>query len=249
MNMQGKVCLITGGTRGIGAAGAIELARRGADVAINGRVLDEEAEEAKREIEALGCRCLLLQGDMGKPEEARKCVEETVQEFGALDVLVHSAGGPVPGSFLTVSEEAWYAAFDVHVHALFHLGRAAVPHIQKRGEGAIILIASSAAIRGVLNAAAYATVKGTLIQMVRVMARELADSNIRVNCVAPGVIRTRFHATMPPETYKNNLENRIPLHREGTPNDVAQVIALLAENEFMTGETVVVDGGLTSRIA
>ena len=145
--------------------------------------------------------------------------------------------------------EAWYQAFEVHVHAIFHLGRAAIPHIQKRGEGAIILIASSAAIRGVLNAAAYATVKGTLIQLVRVMARELADSNIRVNCVAPGVIRTRFHATMPPETYKNNLENRIPLHREGTSYDVGQVIGLLAENEFMTGETVVIDGGLTSRIA
>ncbi len=249
MNLQGKICLITGGTRGLGAAGAIELARRGADIAINGRVLDEEAQATQKEIEALGRKCLLLQGDMGKPEDARKCVEDTVNAFGALDVLIHSAGGAVPGSFLTVSEEAWYAAFDVHVHAIFHLGRAAVPHIQKRGEGAIILIASSAAVRGVLNAAAYATVKGTLIQMVRVMGRELAESNIRVNCVAPGVIRTRFHATMPPEVYKNNIENRIPLHREGTPYDVAQVIALLAENEFMTGETVVIDGGLTSRIA
>lgn len=249
MNLQGKVCLITGGTRGLGAAAAIEFARRGADLALNGRYLDAESEETKREVEALGRRCVLLQGDMGKAEEARQCVAQTVEAFGALDVLVHSAGGPVPGGFLTVSEEAWYQAFEVHVHALFHLGRAAVPHIQKQGEGAIILISSAAGVRGVMNAAAYGTVKGTLIQMVRIMARELAESNIRVNCVAPGVIRTRFQDILTPEQVKNNLENRIPLHREGTPYDVAQVIALLAENEFMTGETVVIDGGLTSRIA
>lgn len=249
MELMGKVCLITGGTRGIGAAAAVELAGLGAEVALVGRVQDEETAQVQASIEALGRKCILLTGDMGKPEEAVRCVEETVAAFGRLDVLIHSAGGPVPGSLLDVSPEAWYAAFDVHVHAIFHLSRAAVPHIQKQGEGAIILISSSAGKRAVLGAAAYAIVKGTLPQFTRVLARELAPMNIRVNCVAPGVVRTRFHDNMTPETYKNNIENRIPLRREGTSEQVAQVIALLVENDFMTGETVTIDGGLTMRIA
>ncbi len=249
MKLAGKVCLITGGTRGIGAAAALDFARRGADLALNGRYLDAEAEEVIKEVEALGRKCVFIQGDMGKPEDAKRCVEETVAALGALDVLVHSAGGAVPGSFVGVEEEAWYSAFDVHVHAVFHLGRAAIPHIKARGEGAIILISSAAGVLGVLGATAYATVKGTLIHLTRVMARELAPDNIRVNCVAPGVIRTRFQDYLTPEQVKNNLENRIPLRREGTVDDVAEVITLLTENEFITGETIVIDGGITSRIA
>lgn len=249
MQLAGKIALITGGTRGIGAAAAREFAARGADLALVGRNLDDEAERVQADIEATGRRCVLLSGDMGKPEDALQCVEATVRELGGLDVLVHSAGGPVPGSFMDVSVEDWYTAFDVHVHAIFHLSRAAIPHIKPRGEGAIILVSSSAGLRGVLNAAAYAIVKGALIQFTRVLARELADSNIRVNCVAPGVIRTRFHQNMTQETYKNNLDNRIPLHREGTSEQVAEVIALLTENDFMTGETVTIDGGLTMRMA
>jgi 3-oxoacyl-[acyl-carrier protein] reductase len=249
MRLPGKVCLITGGTRGIGAASASDLAQRGADVALVGRVLDEAAEGVRRDVEETGRRCILVSGDMAKPEEAARCVEETVTALGRLDVLIHSAGGPVPGSLLEVTPEAWYQAFDVHVHAIFHLCRAAIPYIQKNGEGAVILISSAAGLRGCLGAAAYGVVKGTLMQFTRVLAREMADSNIRVNCVAPGVIRTRFHDAMTPETYKNNIENRIPLHREGTSEQVAQVITMLVENDFITGETVTIDGGLTMRIA
>lgn len=249
MRLEGKVCLITGGTRGIGAASAMDMAQRGADVAIVGRALDEEAQSVKESIREAGQRCLLVSGDMANPEDAARCVEETVAAFGRLDVLIHSAGGPAPGSLLDIATETWYHAFDVHVHAIFHLCRAAVPHIQKNDEGAVILISSAAGLRGCLGAAAYGIVKGTLIQFTRVLARELADANIRVNCVAPGVIRTRFHDSMTPETYKNNLENRIPLHREGTSAEVAQVIAMLVENNFITGETVTIDGGVTMRIA
>jgi NAD(P)-dependent dehydrogenase (short-subunit alcohol dehydrogenase family) len=249
MRLEGKVVLITGGTRGIGAEAAVELAVRGADVALVGRFLDAEAEAVRERVTAHGRRCALIAADMAKPEEATRCVAETVEQLGRLDALVHSAGGPVPGSLLDVSEADWYAAFDVHVHAIFHLCRAAVPHLQEQGEGAIVLVSSSAGLRGCLGAAAYGIVKGTLIQFTRVLARELADSNIRVNCVAPGVIRTRFHAKMTEQQYRNNLDNRIPLHREGKSEDVAQVIALLVENDFMTGETVTIDGGLTMRIA
>ena len=164
---------------------------------------------------------------------------------------MHAAGGPAKGTLVEVSEEIWYNAFDVHVHAVFHLCRAAIPLIKPRGEGAIVLVGSTAGRLGILGAAAYATVKGALVQLTRVLAREHANDNIRVNCVAPGVITTRFHdlAGLSAEARRNNLDNRIPLHREGTPEQVAQVITLLAENDYMTGETITIDGGLTSRIA
>ena len=249
MHLANKIVMITGGTRGIGAAAAIELAQRGADVAIVGRFRDEEAEQTLAQITATGRRGIFIAGDMSLPDDASRCVETTVETLGGLDVLVHSAGGPAGGSLLEVSPETWHAAFDVHVHAIFYLCRAAVPHIKPKGEGAIILISSAAGLRGCLNAIAYGVVKGAVIQFTRALARELADDNIRVNCVAPGVIRTRFHDALTPEQVKNNLDNRIPLHREGTTEEVAQVIAMLAENNFMTGETVTIDGGITMRIA
>jgi NAD(P)-dependent dehydrogenase (short-subunit alcohol dehydrogenase family) len=251
MNLTNKICLVTGGTRGIGAATAVELARRGAEIAVCGRTPDEEAERVRLQVEALGRRYLVMTADMANPDDARRCVQETVAEFGALDVLVHAAGGPAKGHLMEVSEEVWYHAFDVHVHAIFHLAREAVPVIRTRGEGAIVLVGSTAGRLGIIGAAAYATVKGALIQLTRCMARELANDNIRVNCVAPGVITTRFHDIMglTPEARKNNLDNRIPLHREGTPDQVAQLIAHCAENDYLTGETITIDGGLTSRIA
>jgi NAD(P)-dependent dehydrogenase (short-subunit alcohol dehydrogenase family) len=250
MNLNGKTCLITGGVRGIGAATALRLARAGAGIAVQSRDAHSQAAlETKAAIEALGRRCVSLAADMAVPAEAARIVQETVEALGSIDVLVHNAGAAAPGAFLKVSEEVWYHAFDVHVHAAFHLCRAAVPHMIPKKEGAIVLLGSTAGQRGVLGAAAYAIVKGALPQFARVLARELADHNIRVNCVSPGVIRTRFQDMLTDAQVKNNLENRIPLHREGTPDEVAQVIELLATNNFMTGEDVVLDGGLTMRIA
>jgi NAD(P)-dependent dehydrogenase (short-subunit alcohol dehydrogenase family) len=216
-----------------------------------GRSPDEEAAAVKSAVEAAGRRCLVLTADMAKPDDARRCVQETAETLGGLDVLVHAAGGPAKGSLLTVDEAVWYHAFDVHIHAIFHLCREAIPLMKPRGGGAIILVSSAAGRLGVLGAAAYATVKGALIHLTRVLAREHGDDNIRVNCVAPGVITTRFHDIMglTPAARQNNLDNRIPLHREGTPEQVAHVIAMLIENEYITGETITIDGGLTSRIA
>lgn len=248
MKLEGKVCLVTGGTRGIGAATAVALAAQGADLALVGRRLDDESEATRALVAQTGRRCVLLSGDMSQAEDAARCVEETVAALSGLDVLIHSAGGPAPGSLLDVTPEAWYSAFDTHVHAVFHLSRAAVPFIKQRGEGAIILISSAAGLRGCLGAAPYGVVKGALIHFTRVLARELADSRIRVNCVAPGIIRTRFHDSMTPEQKQNNLANRIPLHHEGTSEDVADAIVMLVRNDFITGETVTIDGGMTMRI-
>jgi NAD(P)-dependent dehydrogenase (short-subunit alcohol dehydrogenase family) len=248
MKLRQQIGLVTGGTKGIGAATAISLASEGADITIVGRRLDADAEETRRHIEALGRRCLLIRADVAVPGEAARCVEETTRDLGSVDVLVHSAGGPVNGGLLELTPELWHSAFDVHVHAIFHLCRAAIPGMKQKKRGAIILISSAAGVRGIKTNVAYQAVKGALPQLTRALAYEFADDNIRVNCVAPGVIRTAFHATMPAHVKQNNLENRIPLHREGTPEQVASLIRELVTNDFITGETVSVDGGMTMRI-
>jgi NAD(P)-dependent dehydrogenase (short-subunit alcohol dehydrogenase family) len=249
MDLQGKISLITGGTKGIGAATAVLFAQRGADVAIVARnVGDDSARETKRQVEAAGRRCLMFAADMAKPADATACVERTIRELGGIDVLVHSAGGLVSGGLLEVSPENWYAGFDVHVHAVFHLCRAAIPAMKKKREGAIILISSSAGKRAIRSNIAYQAVKGALPHITRGLAYEFADDNIRVNCVAPGVIRTPFHDAMPASVKENNLKNRIPLHREGTAEQVASLIREMTENDYVTGETFSIDGGLTMRI-
>ena len=249
MNLTGKIALVTGGTRGIGAASAQLLAREGADVAIVGRRLDAEAQATQSNITKLGRRCELIQADCGKPDDATRCVRETEAKLGPVDILVHSAGGPVNGGLFDLTPERWMEAFDVHVHAVFHLCRAALPAMRKKKEGVVVLISSTAGIRGVITNVAYQTAKGALPQFARALAREFANDNIRVNCVAPGVVRTAFHATMTEEQRRLNLDHRIPLHREGAPADVADLIVTLVKNDYITGETMVIDGGLTMRIA
>lgn len=244
-----KTALVTGGTKGIGAATAVALAKAGADVAIVGRHDDKDAAATKKEIEALGGRCEVVVADCAKPADATRCVNEAAKKLGSLDVLVHSAGGPVNGKLFEISPDDWYAAFDIHVHAIFHLCRAAIPLMKARKEGAIILVSSTAGLRAVHTNIAYQVVKGALPHFTRALAREFAEDNIRVNCVAPGVIRTRFHATMTEQQKKLNLEQRIPLHREGTPAQVASLITELVTNDYITGETFTIDGGLTMRIA
>jgi len=249
MDLQGKVCLITGGSSGIGAATAREFAHRGADISICGLAADDAlAQQVKRDVEAFGRRALTLTADVSDPAQAADCVRQTVGSFGRLDVLVHCAGGAAPGSLLEVTDSAWYGAFDIHVHAVYHLCRAAVPHMAGNGGGVILLIASAAGSRGCAGAIAYGVAKGAIPQFTRALARELADCNIRVNCVSPGIIRTRFQDYLTAEQVENNTRNRIPLHREGRPEEVASVLALLAENEFITGAEIPVDGGMTMRM-
>ncbi len=249
MNLSGRIALVTGGTRGIGSATAIALAREGAGVALVGRRLDKEAITTRDAIIALGQGCEIIQADCAQPAEATRCARETESKLGAIDVLVHSAGGPVNGGLFDLTPESWQAAFDVHVHAIFHLCRAVIPSMQRKKEGAIILISSTAGLRGIVTNIAYQVAKGALPQFARALAREFARDNVRVNCVAPGVVRTEFHKSMTEEQRRLNLDQRIPLHREGTPEQVADLILTLIKNDYITGETMTIDGGLTMRIA
>ena len=248
MDLQNKSVLITGGTKGIGQATAILCAQKGANVAITGRRDDAEAQKTIAGIKATGRKAELIIGDISTPDQATRAVAETISKLGGIDLLVHSAGGPVPGGLLEITPETWHTAFDVHVHPIFYLCRAAVPYMKSKKAGSIVLISSSAGKRALRTNVAYQAVKGAIPQITRALAFELAEFNIRVNCVAPGVIRTAFHDTMPPEIKKNNLDNRIPLHREGTIEQVASLIHEMATNEYITGETFSIDGGLTMRI-
>jgi NAD(P)-dependent dehydrogenase (short-subunit alcohol dehydrogenase family) len=248
MDLKEKVCLVTGGTSGIGAATALALAHRGAHVAAVSRRAVQMPESLLAATKIHGTTARFFGANVADPAACRECVEQVVKAFGRLDVLVHSAGGPVPGGLYAVTDEEWMDAFAVHVHSIFHLTRAAAPHMAQQGEGAIILLGSAAGLRGCLGAAAYGVVKGALPQFARVLARELADQRIRVNCVSPGIIRTPFQDSLTPEQVVNNIQNRIPLHTEGKPADVADLIASLVENDFITGENIVIDGGMSMRI-
>ncbi len=249
MELTSKVCLVTGGTSGIGAMTARAFARRGAHVAVTGRSRRKDSfDELQRTAAAHGSEARYIQADAASGEDCARAVAETHARWGRLDVLVHAAGAAAPGGFFEVTEETWFEAFDVHVHAVFRLARAAVPHMIEGGEGAIVIIGSAAGQRGCLGAIAYGVVKGTLPQFARVLARELADHNIRVNCVSPGIIRTPFQDGLTPQQVENNLKNRIPLHREGKPEDVASAIVELVQNDFITGSDLVIDGGMTMRI-
>lgn len=250
MEMGGKVCLVTGGTSGIGAKTALMFAERGAHVAVAGRNPRKESFRALQGAAAKhGNEPLFIQADMGITDDCARSVDETCARWGRVEVVVHAAGAAAPGGFFDVTEEIWNRAFDVHVHAVQRLARAAVPHMIKSGEGAILLIGSAAGLRGCAGAMAYGVAKGVLPQFARTLARELADYNIRVNCVSPGIIRTPFQDFLTPEQEENNVKYRIPLHREGKPEEVARVLLELAENDFITGENVVIDGGMTMRIA
>jgi NAD(P)-dependent dehydrogenase (short-subunit alcohol dehydrogenase family) len=248
MDLKNKRALITGGTKGIGAAIAIDLARQGCDVAINGRHADADAAQVQREIESIGRKCIFVAADIARASEVDRLVRDAEIALGGIEVLVHSAGGASLGSIDECSPEQWMNTFDVHVHAAYYLCRAALPTMRRAREGAIVLISSVAGLRGVPKHLAYATVKGAILQFTRSLARDEADHNIRVNCVAPGIIRTRFHEAMTTEAKAHNLAARIPLHREGTSEQVAEAVRALVTNDFITGEVLVVDGGTSMQV-
>ena len=210
MKLDGKVSLITGGAGGIGAATALELARLGSNIMIVDWRIDGRALEVKEKIVSLGKVCSLLQADMSVPEEVTRSVQETVSQMGSVDVLVHAAGGGVPGSLLEVTPEAWYRAFDIHVHAVFHLCRAAVPFMKNKREGAIILISSAAGTRGCAGAIAYGVAKGALPQFVRSWLANSPMTTFVSTPSRPASSALPFRITSLPSRWKSISKTEFP---------------------------------------
>jgi NAD(P)-dependent dehydrogenase (short-subunit alcohol dehydrogenase family) len=240
-----KLAVITGGTRGIGLETARQLLSLGANVVLNGRNPTDEATALASQYGAARVRIDL--GSVSDPAYCTALITRAAEAFGRVDMLVHSAGGPVPGTVMDVTPDAWMDAFALHVHPVYHLFRAAQPFLAQQG-GAVLLVSSVAGLRGCPGSVAYQTVKGALIPLARALAFDHAAQGIRVNVIAPGIIRTRFHERMTDTAKAHNIANRIPLRREGTVENVASAAIEMIRNDFITGEVLTVDGGMSMRV-
>ncbi|MBQ8800769.1 MAG: SDR family oxidoreductase [Clostridium sp.] len=238
--------LITGASRGIGAATARVFARAGWDVAIQYHSSQDLAEAVKAEVEAFGAKAVVIGADMADPAQAAACVEQAERELGGLTCLVCNAGVALPQQLLTdTTPEQWRALMGVDLDGVFHVVRAAVPHFVRRQGGSIVTVSSMWGVTGGSCEAPYSAAKAGVIGLTKALAKELGPSHIRVNCVAPGVIDTDMNAHLSSEDLAV-LGEETPLGRIGAPEEVGKAILFLAGEDasFITGQVLNVDGGM-----
>ena len=238
--------LITGASRGIGAAAARRFGALGWNVALGCCRERDRAEELARELEALGRRALVVQGDLADSEQARRAVEQAERELGPLEALVCCAGVALPQQLITdTTDWQWRQVMGVDLDGVFYTLRAAVPFFVRRKRGAIVTVSSMWGMTGASCEAAYSAAKAGVIGLTRALAKELGPSHIRVNCVAPGVIDTEMNAHLS-RADLNALGEETPLGRIGTPEEAAAAICFLASGQasFITGQVLLADGGM-----
>lgn len=243
-SLEGKVALITGGSKGIGRSIALAFAEHGAKLAIVARGR-EALEETRRAIEAVGGRCLVLSADMAQEEDWSRIVNETVSTFGGIDVLVYGAAAfGTYGPIVESTSEEWDLVMRVNLKGAFMVSRLCHPHMRGRGGGAVIHITSNECVRPSFGLGSYSISKGAMVSMTQVCAKEWAHDKIRVNCIAPGLVRTELAGPLV-EMVEQSGHYPNPLQRVGEPNEIAGIALYLASpaGAYATGQTFVVDGG------
>jgi 3-oxoacyl-(acyl-carrier-protein) reductase len=242
--LTGKACLVTGGSRGIGRAIALELGRHGASVAVGYATNEAAANEVAAEIVTSGGQSFAFGCDVQDPEAIEPAVARVVERFGKIDVLVNNAGITRDRSLAKMSPEEWNAVLQTNLTSVFHLTSRVLPHMVKAGYGRIVNISSVIGLHGNFGQANYAAAKAGIVGFTKSAALELARKGITVNAIAPGFIETEMIAAMPDEVRARILE-KIPMGRFGRPEEIAQVVAfLVSKGDYITGQVIAIDGGM-----
>ena len=240
-----KVAFITGATRGIGRAIALELANEGYKIALNYRTENEALETLKKEISELGVECYPVQGDVSKAEDSERMTKEIIEHFEQIDVLVNNAGITKDKLIQRMKEEEFTDVINVNLVGTFNITKNVIKYMTKKRYGKIINISSVVGISGNAGQSNYAASKAGIIGFTKSIAKELASRNITANAVAPGFIQTDMTNVLKDEI-KEEIESTIPLKRLGTAEDVAKVVKFLASDDsnYITGQVINVDGGM-----
>jgi 3-oxoacyl-[acyl-carrier protein] reductase len=245
IDLTGKAALVTGGSRGIGKAIGLRLARQGADVAFSFRGNAEAAKATVDEIESIGTKALAIQGDVKDPASAETVVKAALDAFGKVDILVNNAGVTRDDLIMRMSEDAWREVLETNLFGAFWMTKAVTRPMLKARAGRIVNITSVSGQAGQMGQANYSSAKAGLIGLTKATARELASRGITVNAVAPGFVLTELTKDLP-EALQAELIARTPLGRFGTVEEIADSVAFLVSDEarYITGQVLAVDGGL-----